>query len=32
MWWAAIGFSIFATIVHLPINERPLARLATPAA
>ena len=31
MWWAMIGLSIFATIVHLPINERPLARLAAPA-
>jgi len=28
MWWAGIAFGIFATIVHLPINEKPLARLA----
>ncbi|MEM7206724.1 MAG: MFS transporter [Pseudomonadota bacterium] len=28
MWWAGIAFGIFAAIVHLPINEKPLARLA----
>ncbi len=25
-WYTAIGLSIFATIVHLPINEKPLER------
>ncbi len=25
-WYTAIGLSIFATIVHLPINEKPLQR------
>ena len=27
MWWAGIGFGVFAAIVHLPINESPLHRL-----
>ena len=27
MWWAGVGFGIFAAIVHLPINDTPLARL-----
>ena len=27
MWWAGVGFGVFAAIVHLPINDRPLARL-----
>ena len=27
MWWAGIGFGLFAAIVHLPINDSPLARL-----
>ena len=27
MWWAGVGFGIFAAIVHLPINDRPLHRL-----
>ena len=25
-WYIAIGLSIFATIVHLPINEKPIVR------
>lgn len=29
MWWAGVGFGIFAAIVHLPINDTPLARLRT---
>ena len=28
MWWAGIVAGILAAIVHLPINEKPLARLA----
>jgi len=28
MWWAGIFFGVFAAIVHLPIDERPLPRLA----
>ena len=27
MWWAGVCFGVFAAIVHLPINDRPLARL-----
>ena len=27
MWWAGIGFGVFAALVHLPINDTPLARL-----
>ena len=27
MWWAGVGFGLFAALVHLPINDRPLARL-----
>ncbi len=27
MWWAGVGFGIIAALVHLPINDRPLARL-----
>ena len=29
MWWAGVGFGIFAALVHLPINDAPLARLRT---
>jgi len=34
MWWAGIVAGVLAAIVHLPINEKPLARLSagTPAA
>mgnify|MGYP001253349610 CR=1 FL=1 len=28
-WYLSIALSFFATVVHLPINERPLPRLAT---
>ena len=28
VWWAGIALGIAAALVHLPINERPLARLA----
>ena len=28
MWWAGIFFGVFAGLVHLPIDERPLPRLA----
>ena len=28
VWWAGIALGVAAAIVHLPINERPLARLA----
>ena len=27
MWWAGVGFGIFAAVVHLPINDSPLHRL-----
>ena len=27
MWWAGVGFGVFAALVHLPINDKPLARL-----
>ena len=29
MWWAGVIFGLFAALVHLPINDRPLARLRT---
>jgi MFS family permease len=29
MWWASIALGMAAAIVHLPINERPVPRLAT---
>ena len=28
MWWAGVFFGVFAAIVHLPIDEKPLPRLA----
>jgi MFS family permease len=28
VWWMGVALGVFAAIVHLPINERPLARLA----
>lgn len=28
MWWAGVALSILATLLHLPIDERPLPRLA----
>ena len=28
-WYLSIGLSFFATLVHLPIDEKPLPRLAT---
>ncbi len=27
MWWAGVGFGVFAAIIHLPINDSPLNRL-----
>ncbi len=27
LWWLSVALGIFATVVHLPINETPLARL-----
>ena len=27
MWWAGVGFGVFAAIVHLPINDKPVVRL-----
>lgn len=30
VWWAGIGLGIAAAIVHLPIDERPVPRLAAP--
>lgn len=32
MWWISVGLGIFAAIIHLPIRERPVARLAARAA
>ncbi|MGE0767402.1 MAG: MFS transporter [Hyphomicrobiaceae bacterium] len=29
MWWISIGLALFAALVHLPIRERPVARLET---
>ncbi len=30
VWWAGVALAIAATLIHLPINERPLARLLAP--
>lgn len=27
MWWAGVFFGVLAALIHMPINERPLARL-----
>jgi len=27
IWWVAIALAIFATVIHLPIDEKPVARL-----
>jgi predicted MFS family arabinose efflux permease len=27
VWWAGVALGLLAAMVHLPINERPLARL-----
>ena len=32
MWWISIGLGLFAAIVHLPIREKPVPRLAAQAA
>lgn len=32
MWWISVGFGLFAAAIHWPIRERPVARLANPAA
>jgi MFS family permease len=32
VWWISVGLGIFAAIVHLPIDERPVARLAAASA
>ena len=31
MWWAGVALGLLAAVVHLPINEKPLARLSTQA-
>ena len=31
MWWAGVALGLLAAVVHLPINEKPLARLSAPA-
>jgi len=31
MWWISIALTLFAALVHLPIREKPVARLAAPA-
>ena len=28
MWWISVGLGVFAALVHVPIIERPVARLA----
>ncbi len=28
VWWTGVGLAVAAALIHLPINERPLARLA----
>ena len=28
VWWTGVALAILATVIHLPINEKPLARLA----
>jgi MFS family permease len=30
MWWISIALALFAALVHLPIRERPVARLEQP--
>ena len=30
VWWAGVALALLAMVLHLPINERPLPRLATP--
>jgi len=32
VWWAGVVLGLLAAAIHLPINERPLARLTTPGA
>jgi len=32
MWWAGVFFGVLAALVHMPINEKPLARLQTESA
>jgi predicted MFS family arabinose efflux permease len=32
LWWLSVALGIFAAVVHLPINEQPLARFVTKAA
>ena len=32
VWWAGVGLGLAAAVIHLPINERPLARLSESAA
>ena len=27
VWWIAVGLGVLAMLLHLPINERPMARL-----
>jgi predicted MFS family arabinose efflux permease len=30
-WWVGVALALLATIIHLPIDERPVARLSAPA-
>ena len=30
VWWLGVALGIFAALVHWPIKERPVARLAEP--
>lgn len=32
MWWISVGLGVFAMLIHIPIREAPVARLAEPAA
>ncbi|MEO0729765.1 MAG: hypothetical protein AAFY64_05230 [Pseudomonadota bacterium] len=27
MWWISVGLGVFAMLIHLPISEKPVARL-----
>ena len=31
VWWAGVALGLFAAVVHLPIDEKPLVRTAAPA-
>jgi predicted MFS family arabinose efflux permease len=31
VWWSGVGLAVAAALIHLPISERPVARIAAPA-